>query len=88
LQECLDIGVQLTTALEHLHGSGLIHRDIKPSNIVFVDGTPKLADVGLVTTLDATRSFVGTEGYTMARAHRRPIFMPWARCFTKSARGV
>jgi formylglycine-generating enzyme required for sulfatase activity len=62
-RECISIGIQLTTALEHLHGSGLIHRDIKPSNIVFVDGTPKLADVGLVTTLDATRSFVGTEGY-------------------------
>jgi len=63
LQECLEIGIQLATALEHLHGSGLVHRDIKPSNIVFVNGTPKLADVGLVTTLDATRSFVGTEGY-------------------------
>jgi serine/threonine protein kinase len=63
MRECLEIGVQLAMALEHLHGSGLIHRDIKPSNIVFVNGTPKLADVGLVTTLDATRSFVGTEGY-------------------------
>jgi serine/threonine protein kinase len=63
VRECIDIGMQLTTALEHLHGSGLIHRDIKPSNIVFVNGTPKLADVGLVTTVDATKSFVGTEGY-------------------------
>jgi serine/threonine protein kinase len=66
LQECLDIGVQLATALAHLHESGLVHRDIKPSNIVFVTGTPKLADVGLVTTVDATRSFVGTEGYSIS----------------------
>ena len=63
IAECLEIGIQLTTALEHLHGSGLIHRDVKPSNIVFVLGVPKLADVGLVTASDSTRSFVGTEGY-------------------------
>ena len=40
-----------------------MHRDIKPSNIIFVGGVPKLADIGLVTDVDATRSFVGTEGY-------------------------
>ena len=63
LSECLQIGLQLTTALEHLHDNGLVHRDIKPSNIIFVGGIPKLADMGLVTSLDATKSFVGTEGY-------------------------
>ena len=62
-EECLQIGIALTTALEHLHKHGLVHRDIKPSNIVFVNGVPKLADIGLVTSLDATLSFVGTAGY-------------------------
>jgi serine/threonine protein kinase len=62
-EECVRIGLALTTALEHLHKHGLIHRDIKPSNIIFVNGRPKLADIGLVATLDATCSFVGTEGY-------------------------
>ncbi|MCL4181808.1 MAG: protein kinase, partial [Verrucomicrobia bacterium] len=61
--ECLDIALALTTALEHLHGHGLVHRDIKPSNVIFVDGVPKLADIGLVTSIDATQSFVGTEGF-------------------------
>ena len=51
------------TALEHLHGHGLVHRDIKPSNVVFAGGVPKLADIGLVTSIDATQSFVGTEGF-------------------------
>jgi len=41
----------------------LVHRDVKPSNIVFVNGQPKLADIGLVTSTDATRSFVGTLGF-------------------------
>ena len=61
--ECLRVALSLTTALEHLHQHGLIHRDIKPSNIIFVAGVPKLADIGLVASTDATRSFVGTEGF-------------------------
>lgn len=62
-RECLSIGLALTEALEHLHARGLVHRDIKPANIIFVGGVPKLADIGLVTTADATRTFVGTEGF-------------------------
>src|SRR6185369_14220284 len=61
--ECLNIGLALATALDHLHKHGLVHRDIKPSNIVFVNGIPKLADIGLVTHIECTRSLVGTEGY-------------------------
>ena len=39
---------------------------MKPSNIIFVNGRPKLADIGLVTGAiigDDSRSIVGTEGY-------------------------
>lgn len=61
--ECLAIGTALATALDHLHRHGLVHRDIKPSNIIFVNGLPKLADIGLVTHVEATASFVGTEGF-------------------------
>ncbi len=60
---CLDIALSLTTALQHLHTHGLIHRDIKPDNIIFIEGLPKLADIGLVTETGKTLSFVGTEGY-------------------------
>ncbi len=61
--ECVDIALALTSALAHLHKHGLVHRDIKPSNIIFVQGAPKLADIGLVTDADTTLSYVGTEGY-------------------------
>jgi len=47
VDECLEIELTLTSALEHLHKNGLVHRDVKPSNIVFVNGVPKLADIGL-----------------------------------------
>jgi WD40 repeat protein len=62
-QDCITLAVGLSNALGHLHAHGLIHRDVKPSNIIFVNGQPKLADIGLVSSIDATRSFVGTEGY-------------------------
>src|SRR6185503_5076419 len=42
---------------------GLAHRDVKPSNIIFVQGVPKLADIGLVASMDRTMSFVGTSGF-------------------------
>ncbi|MCX6926300.1 MAG: serine/threonine protein kinase [Verrucomicrobia bacterium] len=63
VDECIRLGLALTTALEHLHRHGLVHRDIKPTNIVFVSGIPKLADIGLVALAESTMSFVGTEGY-------------------------
>jgi len=62
-EEICRLSVALTSALAFLHEQGLIHRDIKPSNIIFVQGQPKLADIGLVAGADETRSFVGTEGY-------------------------
>jgi hypothetical protein len=62
LAECLQLGLSLSDALDHLHKHNLVHRDIKPTNIIFVNGTPRLADIGLVTEA-GQRSFVGTEGY-------------------------
>jgi serine/threonine protein kinase len=60
--ESIRLGISLTEALEALHTRGLSHRDIKPSNIIFTEGVPKLADIGLVAA-SGQQSFVGTEGY-------------------------
>src|SRR5438477_2453849 len=62
-EECLQLSLSLTAALSHLHKGGLVHRDIKPSNIIFVNGIPKLADIGLVADTSEAKSYVGTEGF-------------------------
>jgi serine/threonine protein kinase len=61
--ECVRLGAAIASALGYLHRHGLIHRDIKPSNIIFVNGFPKLADIGLVTDLSEAGTRIGTEGF-------------------------
>jgi CHASE2 domain-containing sensor protein len=65
--ETVNLGIELSATLDYLHRQKLLHRDVKPSNILFVDGTAKLADVGLVTEIrEAKRgeaTYLGTEGY-------------------------
>jgi len=49
VQETLEIGIQLSSALSYAHERGVIHRDIKPANIYFDAGTgvAKLLDFGI-----------------------------------------
>jgi serine/threonine protein kinase len=70
--ECVRNGAAIASALGFLHQHGLIHRDIKPSNIIFVNGFPKLADIGLVSAISETRSHLGTEGFIPPEGAGRP----------------
>ena len=60
--KCIELGANVAEGLEYLHSNKLIHRDVKPSNLIFIDGSCRLADIGLVALL-GQRSFVGTEGF-------------------------
>lgn len=74
--ECVAMGIALSEPLEFLHKRGLMHRDIKPSNIIFIDGIPKLADIGLVAEVSGSGgldpSYVGTEGYMAPEGPSKP----------------
>ena len=59
---CVDVGLRLAEALQHLHERDLAHRDVKPANVIFVEGKAKLADIGLVAQR-GQQTFVGTEGF-------------------------
>lgn len=61
--ECVRNGAAIASALGFLHRHDLLHRDIKPSNIIFVNGFPKLADIGLVSKTSQPGRQIGTIGF-------------------------
>jgi serine/threonine protein kinase len=64
-KEYLPLSISLASALQFLHERDLVHRDVKPANVIFVDGVPKLADIGLVADAIGTsqKPALGTPGY-------------------------
>ncbi|MGN0867139.1 MAG: serine/threonine protein kinase [Oligosphaeraceae bacterium] len=46
--------------IANLHSAGIAHRDIKPENILFVQGVPKPADMGLLSSISSLSSLAGT----------------------------
>ncbi|KAI1270459.1 hypothetical protein F5Y18DRAFT_414194 [Xylariaceae sp. FL1019] len=57
------IMLELCMGLKHIHAAGIVHRDMKPANImVTFDGTLKIGDFGLATSLSADDLGLEMEG--------------------------
>jgi len=70
LERAIDVGLQLSRALAHAHGLGVIHRDLKPANLLIdTSGRLRILDFGLARAegtafaLSSTGEAIGTPLY-------------------------
>lgn len=55
-QDCVEVAIQVCSALDHAHKKGIVHRDLKPANLFLSDaGEVKLGDFGIALDVDNTR---------------------------------
>ena len=75
-KEIVEIGIQLTRALDYAHKKGIIHRDVKPGNIMRLTDTNtiKVADFG-ICRIDGSDSNDATQQTQIGNVLGTPHYM-------------
>jgi tetratricopeptide (TPR) repeat protein len=64
VNEVVHVGIQVSRALAHAHGAGLLHRDLKPGNVFLTQsGGVKVMDLGLAHFFGQPTGLSGTPAY-------------------------
>jgi serine/threonine protein kinase len=63
-EEILQCFTPLLDALQLISDAGLAHRDVKPDNVLFMNGSPCLADISLLGDFSSQLSRLGTPGHS------------------------
>jgi serine/threonine-protein kinase len=90
IARCVQIGLDLASAMSFAHRQRIVHRDIKPANVLHAgDNRWKLADFGIARLPDSDLTqvgiFMGTPGYSPPEAIREGRYTPQADVFAWGA---
>lgn len=84
----ISIGLQLCSALSHIHNAGWVHRDIKPSNLMFEQEYKLLLiDFGTVIKypMNQSRGIIGTPRYASPEQLQKKSLTPLSDQFSMGA---
>ncbi len=90
LARCVQVSLDLASALSFAHRQRIVHRDVKPANVLHAgDNRWKLADFGIARMPDSDLTqvgiFMGTPGYSPPEAIREGRYTPQADVFAWGA---